>query len=86
MTDYLALLRQKKPAGATAQTAKSTLRGLCSSPIALQSPISSQITSSRWLFHLMDRDPVAWYLCPEVTDQYLTCCIAAPAIRRTAIA
>jgi len=67
MTDYLALLRQKKPAGATAQTVKSTLHGLCSSPIALKSPISSEITSSHWLVHLMERDPLEVSVSPAAS-------------------
>ncbi|HRF05932.1 hypothetical protein [Accumulibacter sp.] len=67
MTDYLALLRQKTPAGATAQTAKSPLRSLCSSPMALKSPISSEITSSRWLVHLMDRGPLEVSVSPAAS-------------------
>lgn len=83
MTDYLALLRQKTPARATAQTAKSTLRSLCSSLIALKSPISSEITSSRWLVHLMDRGPLEVSVSPaashaEVLARYPDALAAEP--------
>ncbi|WP_291981806.1 hypothetical protein [Candidatus Accumulibacter sp. ACC005] len=67
MTDYLALLRQKTPTEATAQTAKSTLRSLCSSPTALKCPISSEITSWRWLVHFADRDSLEVSVSPAAS-------------------
>lgn len=83
MTDYLALLRQKKPSDATAQSAKSALRSLCSSPIALNSSISSEITSWRWLFHFADRNPLEVTFSSvathtEVLDTYPSALAAEP--------
>ncbi|WP_374683098.1 hypothetical protein [Accumulibacter sp.] len=67
MTDYLALLRQKTPTGATAKTAKSALRSLCSSPIALKGTTFSEITSWCWLVHFTDRDSLEVSVSPAAS-------------------
>lgn len=65
--DYLGRLREKNqskmPIEGTAQTAKTTLRSLCSSPLAHKSLISS----SRWLIHFADRNPMEVAFSPAVS-------------------
>lgn len=69
--DYLARLRQEnekqtRPDG-TAQTEKTGLRSLCSSPKAQKNSLFSDDASRLWLLHYPDREPVETWTDPPAT-------------------